>query len=76
MIVLRTDNEHHWTKFIGGDLSTLQHLLKKDGWSSYIIRCIGNKLELCIKRVKTTEYLEKGPGISSKGEVGIQLHSN
>ena len=68
-------DEHRRAKLIGGDLSTLQHLLKEDGWNSYIIRCIGNKHELYINGVKTTEYIEKDPEIPSKGVIGIQLHS-
>ncbi|MCM4168149.1 DUF1080 domain-containing protein [Arenibacter sp. H213] len=68
-------DEHRRAKLIGGDLSTLRHLLKEDGWNSYIIRCKGNKHELYINGVKTTEYDEKDPEIPSKGVIGIQLHS-
>ncbi|SHI55397.1 protein of unknown function [Arenibacter nanhaiticus] len=68
-------DEHRRAKLIGGDLSTLRYLLKEDGWNSYIIRCKGNKHELYINGVKTTEYMEKDPGIPSKGVIGIQLHS-
>ena len=68
-------DEHRRAKLVGGDLSTLRHIPKEDGWNSYIIRCIGNKHELYINGVKTTEYIEKDSKIPSKGVIGIQLHS-
>jgi hypothetical protein len=68
-------DEHRRGKLIGGDLKTLKYLLNEDGWNSYIIRCIGNRHELYINGVKTSEYLEKDPEIPSKGVIGIQLHS-
>ncbi|SFB53469.1 3-keto-disaccharide hydrolase [Algoriphagus aquimarinus] len=68
-------DEHRRAKLIGGDLSTLNDILNEDGWNSYIIRCIGNKHELYINGVKTTEYFEMDSEIPSKGVIGIQLHS-
>lgn len=68
-------DEHRRGKLIGGDLSTLKHILKEDGWNSYIIRCIGNKHELYINGVKTSEYIETDKNIPSKGVFGMQLHS-
>jgi hypothetical protein len=68
-------DEHRRGKLVGGDLSTLKHLLNEDGWNSYIIRCVGNKHELYINGVKTTEYLEMDPEIPSKGVIGLQVHS-
>lgn len=68
-------DEHRRGKLVGGDLSTLKHLLNEDGWNSYIIRCIGNKHELYINGIKTTEYFEMDPEIPSSGVIGIQVHS-
>ncbi|MBN3519327.1 DUF1080 domain-containing protein [Algoriphagus lutimaris] len=68
-------DEHRRGKLVGGDLSTLKHLLNEDGWNSYIIRCIGNKHELYINGIKTTEYFELDSEIPSKGVIGIQVHS-
>jgi len=68
-------DEHRRAKLTSGDLSTLKHILNKDGWNSYIIRCKGNKHELYINGVKTNEYIEKDANIPSKGVFGIQLHS-
>jgi hypothetical protein len=68
-------DEHRRGKLIGGDLSTLKHLLKEDGWNSYIIRCKGNLHELYINGVKTCEYIEKDPKIPKKGVIAVQIHS-
>lgn len=68
-------DEHRRAKLLGGDLSTLKHILDEDGWNSYIVRCIGNRHELYINGVKTAEYIEKDPKVPSKGVIGIQLHS-
>jgi hypothetical protein len=68
-------DEHLREKLIGGDLRTLRHLLNKNGWNSYIIRCIGNRHELYINGVKTSEYIEKDPDIPAKGIIALQLHS-
>ncbi len=68
-------DEHRRAKLVGGNLSTLKYILQEDGWNSYIVRCKGNKHELYINGVKTSEYFEKDPKIPSKGVIGIQLHS-
>ncbi|GAB3177892.1 3-keto-disaccharide hydrolase [Telluribacter humicola] len=68
-------DEHRREKLVGGDLSTLRHLLREDGWNSYIIRCQGNRHELYINGVKTCEYIEKDPNIPNKGVIAVQIHS-
>ncbi|MEX2592865.1 MAG: DUF1080 domain-containing protein [Anditalea sp.] len=68
-------DEHRRAKLVGGNLSTLKHLLKEDGWNSYIVRCKGNRHELYINGVKTSEYIEEDPDIPGKGILAVQLHS-
>jgi hypothetical protein len=68
-------DEHRRGKLMGGDLSTLRHLLREDGWNSYIIRCKGNRHELYINGVKTADYLEKDSAIPQKGIIAVQIHS-
>jgi len=68
-------DEHRRAKLVGGDLSTLKHILEEDGWNSYIVRCTGNLHELYINGAKVSEYVEKDPKIPSKGVIGIQVHS-
>lgn len=67
-------DEHRRGKLVGGDLSTLRHLLKADGWNSYIIRVKGNHHELYINGVKTCDYFEKDPSIPSTGVIALQIH--
>lgn len=68
-------DEHRRAKLIGGNLSTLEKILKEDGWNSYIIRCKGNLHQLYINGVLTSEYIEEDAKIPSEGVFGIQLHS-
>jgi len=68
-------DEHRRKKLVDGDLSILKQILNRDGWNSYIIRCKGNRHELYINGVKTSEYEEMDKNIPSEGIIGIQLHS-
>ena len=68
-------DEHRRGKLVGGDLRTLKHLLKEEGWNSYIIRCKGNRHELYINGVKTCDYIEKDSKIPQKGVIAVQIHS-
>lgn len=68
-------DEHRRGKLVGGDLSTLRHLLREDGWNSYIIRVKGNHHELYINGVKTCDYIEKDNTIPSRGIISVQVHS-
>jgi len=67
-------DEHRRAKLMDGDLSTLSHLLREDGWNSYLIRCTGNRHELYINGIKTADYTEQDPQIPSKGIIAFQLH--
>lgn len=68
-------DEHRRGKLVGGDLSVLRHLLKEDGWNSYIIRVKGDRHELYINGVKTCDYIEKDASIPRKGVIAVQIHS-
>lgn len=69
-------DEHRRNKaLVKGDLTTLKHILKEDGWNSYIIRCIGNRHELYINGIKTSDYIESDPKFSIAGVIALQLHS-
>jgi hypothetical protein len=68
-------DEHRRGKLVGGELQTLKHLLREDGWNSYVVRVKGDFHELYINGVKTNEYLEKDPTVPKSGLIGIQLHS-
>lgn len=67
-------DEHRRALLVRGDLSVLKHLLKEDGWNSYIVRVRGNHHELYINGVKTCDYIEKDRTVPSKGIIGVQAH--
>ena len=69
-------DEHRRKKLlIRGDMSTLRHILRANGWNSYIIRCRGNHHQLYINGVLTADYIEKAPNIPAKGIIALQIHS-
>lgn len=68
-------DEHRRGKLAGGDWRTLRHVLNKQGWNSYIVRCRGNRHELYINGVKTCDYTETDPTIPARGVIAVQIHS-
>lgn len=68
-------DEHRRGLLVQGDLSTLGHILKEEGWNSYIVRVRGDRHELYINGVKTADYLETDPRVPRKGIIALQLHS-
>lgn len=69
-------DEHRRNKLlVKGDMSTLKHILKEDGWNSYIIRCKGNHHQLYINGVLTADFVEKDAKIPTKGIIAVQVHS-
>ncbi|PWJ54787.1 uncharacterized protein DUF1080 [Dyadobacter jejuensis] len=68
-------DEHRRGKLVGGQLSTLQHVLNPEGWNSYMIRCKGPLHEIYINGVKTASYIEKDATIPQKGVIAVQIHS-
>jgi hypothetical protein len=68
-------DEHRRAKLVSGDLTTLNHILKEDGWNSYIVRVKDNRHEMYINGVKTADYIEQDASIPTKGIIGLQLHS-
>ena len=68
-------DEHRRDLLVKADTNTLRHMLKEDGWNSYIIRCKGNHHQLYINGVKTVDYIEKNPKVPTKGIIAVQIHS-
>lgn len=67
-------DEHRRALLVAGELSTLQHVINKGGWNSYIVRVRGNHHELYINGVKTCDYIEEDPAIPTRGVIAFQLH--
>lgn len=68
-------DEHRRGKLVSGNTVLLNEILNKDGWNSYLIRCVGNRHQLYINGVKTADYIEKDANIPQKGVFGVQIHS-
>ncbi|WP_262246329.1 3-keto-disaccharide hydrolase [Parapedobacter soli] len=67
-------DEHRRELLVPGDLRSLNRILNRDGWNSYIVRVRGNHHELYINGVKTCDYIETDPNIPTNGIIAIQLH--
>lgn len=68
-------DEHRRGELADGKVDVLNRILNKEGWNSYVIRCVDNRHELYINGVKTCEYIEKDAGIPDEGVIALQLHS-
>ena len=68
-------DEHRRRKVLVKAPKSLAKVLKKDGWNSYVIRAVGNRITLSINGLKTVDYTEKDKAIANKGIIALQIHS-
>ena len=47
-----------------------------DGWQSYRIRAVGNRIQLWLNGVQTVDYTETDESIWNKGFIALQIHGN
>jgi len=59
-----------------GDKKKLTAALKPTGWNDYVIRCVGNRIQLSINGYQTVDYTETEPEskVPTKGIIGLQIH--
>lgn len=67
-------DEHRREKLTELQLKTLNKVIRKNDWNTYIIRCKGNHHELYINGVKTADYYEKDATIPDRGVIAVQIH--
>ena len=48
--------------------------IPEDGWQSYRIRAVGNRIQLWLNDVLTVDYTEEDQSIWKKGVIGLQIH--
>lgn len=68
-------DEHRRRKVLVQAPKSLAKVLKKDGWNSYVIRAVGNRITLTINGLQTVDYTEKDKSIANKGIIALQIHS-
>lgn len=57
------------------DLEKLDKHINKEDWNEYVIRCQGHHVELFLNGVQTVDYTEPDKSLSTKGIIGLQIHS-
>jgi hypothetical protein len=56
------------------DPENLARVLKTDGWNDYVIRCVGNRVQLWLNGLQTVDYSEPDASINQTGIIGLQIH--
>lgn len=49
--------------------------IHKDGWNTYVIRAIGNRVILMLNGVVSVDYTEKDDSIAREGKIALQMHA-
>jgi dienelactone hydrolase/prenyltransferase beta subunit len=49
--------------------------IRKDGWNTYVIRAIGNKITLTLNGVQSVSYTEPDDKIARDGKIALQIHA-
>jgi len=57
------------------DPKRLVKILKPDDWNSYVIRCVGKRIQLWVNGYQTVDYTEPDDSIEQTGLIGLQIHS-
>lgn len=57
------------------NMAKLNHVLDKEGWNQYVIRCVGRRITLSINGYQTVDYVEPDPSIPQRGLIALQIHS-
>lgn len=56
--------------------SKVANAVPDDGWQTYRIRAIGNRIQLWLNGVQTVDYVETDESISKSGIIALQIHGN
>ena len=55
--------------------ASLDAVLKKDGWNTYVIRAEGDRVQLWLNGLQTADYRETDAAIERTGILALQIHS-
>lgn len=68
-------DEHRRRKVLVQAPESLNKVLKKGGWNSYVIRAEGDRVILKINGLTTVDYVEQDAKIARTGIIALQIHS-
>ena len=49
--------------------------LRKSDWNHYVIRAMGNRIQLYLNGVSSVDYREEDPSVTADGLIGLQIHA-
>lgn len=52
-----------------------QEAVEEDGWNTYRILAVGNRIQLWLNGVQTVDYTETDESIESSGIIAVQIHA-
>lgn len=59
---------------VSPDAEKFRKTLKWHDWNDYVIRCVGNRVQLWVNGNLTSDYIEKDESIPTSGVIGLQVH--
>lgn len=68
-------DEHRRRKVLAHAPDSLDKVLKKSGWNTYVIRARGASVQMELNGVRTVDYIEKDDNIARSGIIAVQVHS-
>ena len=68
-------DEHRRRKVLVRAPKSLQKVLKKSGWNTYVIRALGDHVTMSINGLQTVDYREPDAKIARSGIIALQIHS-
>ncbi|MDA1014152.1 MAG: DUF1080 domain-containing protein [Planctomycetota bacterium] len=68
-------DEHRRRKVLAQAPESLDKVLKKSGWNTYVIRAIGNSIQMELNGLRTVNYVEQDKDIARSGIIALQVHS-
>ena len=49
--------------------------IRRDGWNTYVIRCMGDHITLSLNGETSVDYVEKDASIARDGKIAVQIHA-
>lgn len=68
-------DEHRRRKVLAQAPQSLDKVLKKSDWNTYVIRARGASVQMELNGVRTVDYVEKDDDIARSGIIALQVHS-
>ena len=61
-------------EFATPDAAEFRRTLKVNDWNDYLIRCVGNQVQIWVNGNLTSDYVETDDSIATSGIIGLQVH--